>query len=100
MISIFSALARSVKEAQTYILPLMVVVMLVGITGMFGHVSGGSLLYLIPIYNSVQCMSGIFSFELSRVHVMITVISNIVYCGILAFVLTKMFHSEKVMFAR
>lgn len=100
MISIFSALARSVKEAQTYVLPLMVVVMLVGISGMFGHASGGALLYLIPVYNSVQCMSGIFSFELSRVHVMIAVISNLVYCGILAFVLTRMFHSEKVMFAR
>ena len=42
----------------------------------------------------------VFSFEVSRVHVMITVISNLVYCGILAFILTKMFHSEKIMFAR
>ena len=81
-------------------MPLMAVVMLVGVSGMFGHVSGGALLYLIPVYNSVQCMSGIFSFEMSRMHVLITVISNIVYCGILAFILTKMFHSEKVMFSR
>lgn len=99
-ISIFSALAKSVKEAQTYVLPLMVVVMLVGITGMFGHTAENALLYLIPVYNSVQCMSAIFSFEASRLHVMITMIANVVYCGVLAFLLTKMFHSERIMFAR
>ena len=100
LMSILSALAKSAKEAQTYVLPLMVVVMLVGISGMFGQAPASAWIYLIPVYNSVQCMSAIFSFEVSQAHVLTTVISNVVYCGVLAFVLTKMFHSEKVMFAR
>ncbi len=100
LISIFSALAKSAKEAQTYILPLMAVVMLVGISGMFGRAPDSPWVYLVPVYNSVQCMSAVFSFEASRLHVVITVGTNLVYCGVLAFLLTKMFHSERIMFAR
>ena len=35
-ISLISAFAKTTKEAQTYVLPLMIVIMLVGITAMFG----------------------------------------------------------------
>ena len=61
LISIVSAFAKSVKEAQTYVTPLMIVVILVGVTAMFGSGAKTELCYyLIPVYNSVQCMVGIF----------------------------------------
>ncbi len=100
LMSILSAFAKSIKEAQTYMTPLMIVVTLAGITGMFGEAMERPLAYLIPVYNSVQCMSAIFSFEAVQLHVVITLVSNLVYCGALVFVLTKMFNSEKVMFSR
>lgn len=100
LMSILSAFAKSIKEAQSYMTPLMVAATLAGITGMFGAASSKALSYLIPVYNSVQCMSAIFSFEAVRLHVAITVVSNLFYCGVFAFVLTKMFNSEKVMFSR
>lgn len=100
LMSIMSAFAKSVKEAQTYMTPLMVLVMLAGITGMVGDAAQNPLAYLIPVYNSVQCMSAVFSFEAVQLHVIITVVSNLVYCGALAFILTRMFNSEKVMFSR
>lgn len=100
MISIISAFAKSVKESQTYIMPLMVVVMLIGISGMFGVTASNPLLFLIPVFNSVQCMSSVFAFEISSLNITITVISNLVYCAFLSFVLTRMFNSEKVMFSR
>ena len=80
--------------------PLMIVVMLAGVTGMFGGAAEQPLVYLIPVYNSVQCMNAVFSFEVVQLHVAITVVSNLVYCGALAFILTKMFNSERVMFSR
>ena len=65
LISIISAFARSTKEAGTYIMPLMIVVMLVGLSGMFSDGAKTELYnYVIPIYNSVQCMTGVFSFEI------------------------------------
>lgn len=101
VISIISASARSVKEATTAVSPLMVLVMLIGVTSMLG--SGAPqqpLWYLIPLYNSVQAMNSIFSFSASPLQIALTVCSNLVYAGLGAWVLTRMFNSEKVMFSR
>lgn len=101
LISIISASARSVKEATTAVSPLMVLVMLIGVTSMLG--SGAPeqpLWYLIPLYNSVQAMNGIFSFSASPLQIALTVCSNLFYAGLGAWVLTRMFNSEKVMFSR
>ena len=64
LICVISTYAKSVKEAGTLITPLMIISMLLGITAMFG--SGAQTepyFYLIPLYNSVQCMLGIFSLD-------------------------------------
>lgn len=98
VISIISAYAKSVKEAGTYVTPLMIVSMLIGLSGMFGTVASNTALYLIPIYNSVQSMIGIFSFSASVPNMVVTVISNIAFTGIGVFVLTRMFNSERIMF--
>jgi len=100
-VSIISAFAKSVKEANTAVMPLMFVVMLVGVSGMFGSgAMDGTSFYLIPLFNSVQSMSGIFSLEYSTVNVAIACLSNFVYACVGGFVLTKMFNSEKVMFSK
>ncbi len=100
VISIISAYAKTVKEAASYTTPLMVLSMVVGLSGMFGASMGNPLLYLIPLYNSVQCMVGIFSFEANILHMAITVAANIAVTGIGVFVLTRMFNSERIMFNR
>jgi sodium transport system permease protein len=98
VISIISAYAKSVKEAGTYVTPLMIVSMLIGLSGMFGTVASNTALYMIPIYNSVQSMISIFSFSASIPNMVVTVIANIAFTGIGVFVLTRMFNSEKIMF--
>jgi sodium transport system permease protein len=101
MVSIVSAYAKTVKEAGQAITPLMILVMLVGVSGMFG---GGAqtemIFFFIPLYGSVQSMSGIFSLDYSVVNVLIACLSTLVYASIGGFILTKMFNSEKVMFSR
>lgn len=100
-ISVVSAFAKSIKEAQTYITPLMIVSTLVGVTAMFGSGPQGALpMYLIPIYNSVQAMVGIFSFQMVPARLILTVVSNLVFTGAGVFLLTRMFSSEKIMFQR
>lgn len=101
VISIVSAFAKTTKEAQTYITPLMIVVILVGVTAMFGEGAKQEwYYYLIPIYNSVQCMVGTFSFKAVPLHIVITIVSNLVCTMAGVFVLTRMFNSEKVIFSK
>jgi len=100
MISIISAFAKTVKEAGTAVTPLMFIIMLVGISGMFGGVPDNPLLYAIPLYGSVQSMSGIFSLNYSITNILISGFSTLIYACIGGFVLAKLFNSEKVMFSK
>ena len=100
LISIISAFAKSTKEAQTLIMPLMIIVMVIGVSGMFGEPTQDPLLYFIPLYGSVQSMAGIFAFDFNMVHTAICVISTLCYAAACIFVLTRMFHSERIIFTR
>ena len=100
LISIISAFAKSTKEAQTLIMPLMIIVMVIGVSGMFGEPTQDPLLYLIPLYGSVQSMAAIFAFDFNMVHTAICVISTLCYAAACIFVLTRMFHSERIIFTR
>ena len=99
--SIISAKAKSVKAAQSVMAPLMLVVMLIGMMPMMtGTEVTNNAMFLIPIYNSVECMSMVFAHEVSLLPVIITVASNIVYAVLGVWVLTKLLNSEKVMFSK
>ena len=100
VIAILSALASSVKEASGLVSPLMVVVTVVGVSGMFGGGATSLPLFCIPVYNSVQCISGIFSMTCQPAWVAVTVVTNLVTAGIFAWVLTRMFCSERIMFKK
>ena len=101
VISIISAWTSSVKEASTAVSPLMIVVMLIGVSSML--LSGervSPFLFMIPLYNLVLCMNGIFSFSYDLIQIMIALGVNLIVTGVLVFVLAKMFNSEKVMFTK
>lgn len=101
LISILSAFARTIKEAQTMVTPLMLVVMFLGITAMFGN--GASVhapVYLIPLYNSVQCMVSILTFSVNGAHVLLSVLSCLAYSGLGVWILTRMFRSERIIFSK
>ena len=100
LISIISACARSIKEASTANSPLMIVTMGLSLTTMFGGDGEKSLgVFSIPLYNSVQCMYGIFSFQYTAGQMAVTMLTNLVCATLLTWVLTRLFNSEKVMFA-
>ena len=99
-ISLMSGLAKSVKEAGTMVSPLMIVVMLIGVSTMFGDGAPKEVYwYLIPFYNSVQCMNGIFSFDLVPVNFVVTIVANLLYALVMTAGLAKIFDSEKIMYS-
>lgn len=98
-ISIVSAFAKSVKEAGSMCTPLMLAVTLTGVTNMMSNgMPEEWFWYLIPIYNTVQCMNGVFSMEYQMLPVVITVVANMAYAGLFVVILTKMFNSERIMY--
>ncbi len=101
LISVLSALASSVKEASTMLLPVMILVMGVGVSGMFaGSLPSTPAFFLIPIYGSVEALSSVFSYSVEPISILLTVLSNLASALLLTLLLTRMFSSERVMFRR
>lgn len=102
IIAIVSAYAKNLKEAGTLIMPFYIITNLVGLSSMLGSGANTNLFaYLIPIYNTVQSLTAILTFEANTwLYVLISVLANIGYLVIFISILRLMFQNEKIMFAK
>ncbi len=99
LLTIVSTYAKSVKEANSLASPLIVVSMVIGMTGMMATSANSNLvMYILPIYNSIQALTGILNQSFDIWAIIITMVSNLAYICLGVFLLTKMFNSEKIMF--
>ena len=98
LISVISAFAKSVKETGTMSMPLMFVNLLIGVSAMMSSAHEEFYYYLIPLYNSMQCMQGIFSLDFVTANIIITIIVNIAFSCAAGVMLAKMFASERIIF--
>ncbi|MDX9807667.1 MAG: ABC transporter permease subunit [Acholeplasma sp.] len=98
LISIISAYAKTIKEASSLAMPFMIIIMLVGISSMLGSSTTDTLMYFIPVYNSVQSIGFILGLSVNYLHLFITIVINLVLVGLGTWLLTRMFNSEKIMF--
>lgn len=91
-----SSLANTVKEAAGYVSPFMLVFMLFGIAPSLFGLSQWYLAF-VPVLNvCVSINSVLVGAEGLPLYFGLTIISNIVYTGILVFFITKLFNKEKV----
>lgn len=99
ILTIVSTFAKSVKESSSLAIPVMVIVMLLGATSFMGTTAQTNpALYLIPVYNAIQSLTGILSMTLNPLCFTLFVISSVLYIILGVFALTKMFNSEKIIF--
>lgn len=100
-ISLISAFSKSIKEASTTCSPLTILTMVVSLVPMMGaDILDKTGMFFIPVLNSVLCMNSIFSFEANILNIAIAIGSNILYAGLLTFLLTRVFNNEKAMFSK
>ncbi len=102
IISVVSAYAKSLKEANSYITPIYIITILVSITSAFSDGANTFIwAYFFPIYNSVQTLIAILTFsDMSWLYLIVTVVANFIYLVLFVTLLNKMFNSEKIMFAK
>lgn len=99
--SVISSFAKTVKEATMLIMPLMILSMLAGVVSMVSSTAYTNIaFYFIPLFNSVQALVSILTFEVSVINFIVAILSNLAYMAICVFGLTKLFNSEKVMFSK
>jgi sodium transport system permease protein len=90
--------ARSYKEGQSYLTPLVFVVIFPALMGGMSGLEMTPALCLIPIFNASQMIRGILLGDVSTANFAITTAANLVYAGIAFVIATRQFENESVLF--
>lgn len=97
VIVLVSVFAKTVKEASTYVTPMYMLVLVLGITTMFTTSTPKDWFYMIPIYNTSLALQGILTQEVTGVQYGMTLGVTLALGAVLIGVIAKAFESEKVM---
>jgi len=99
-IAIVSIHAKTAKEAQMILSPMVIIIMLVGLLSAFTDNEQAITFYsLIPIYNSIQNIGNILNQCYTLFQVFGTIFSNTLFAIIGAIILSRLFKNEKIMSA-
>ena len=93
-----SAFAKSFKEGQSYLTPLIMLVIFPALIGMLPGVEASPKLMLLPVFNVSQLIKGIFSGEATAAAFAISFASNFVYAAVAFVVAVRIFQREDVLF--
>jgi len=97
MIAIAS-FARSFKEAQSYLTPLLLLVILPSLLGGLPGMEITPALALIPIFNASQLLKAILQGEFTLTNFLVTFGANLTYAAICFFFAVRTFKNENIMF--
>ncbi|MCL2199404.1 MAG: ABC transporter permease subunit [Defluviitaleaceae bacterium] len=99
VLSLLSAYAKSVKQATGYSMPIMIIVMIVALGGMFfGGVPDGIALFFVPVLNSSLSITAIFSFDVNVINILTAVATNLAIATLVTFLMARLFNSERIVF--
>ncbi len=90
--------AKSFKEAQNYTTPVMLVFMFSGMAGMIPNLELTQYTALIPVVNISILITSLFQFKFEAELIAMVLFSNIAYSMLAVWFMTKIFHSEDILF--
>ena len=97
IIVLVSVFAKTVKEASSYVMPMYMLVLVLGIMTMFTTNTPKSWFYMIPIYNTSITLQGILTQEVTFAQYGMTLGVTLALGAVLVGVIAKAFESEKTM---
>ena len=97
IIVLVSVFAKTVKEASSYVTPIYMLVLVLGILTMFTTDAPKSWFYMLPIYNTSIALQGILTQEVTFAQYGMTLGVTLVLGAVLVGVIAKAFESEKMM---
>jgi sodium transport system permease protein len=98
LVIIVGSFARSQKEASTYLLPIYMVIVLVGMMSMTGSVTFHGIRYLIPVANALYALQAIIVGDIVAMDILLTLSANVVCGAILIAAAVRLFKREAVLF--
>lgn len=99
LVSIVSVFAKTMKEANTYVTPMYILVIVAGMITMFsGNSTPDTIMFAIPVYGSALCIQNIMEGELLMSQFLLSIGGTVLLGILITAGIVKAFNSEKVMF--
>lgn len=98
LLLVISAFARNPKEAQAYVFPFMIVVIVPAMLSFVLPSEGGLLISLIPILNTAMVMKQVLSDMIRPDFIALATISSLVYAAAALRLVVALFEREKILF--
>lgn len=90
--------AKSFKEANNYVTPLLLVVMFTGYIGFIPNIGFTPLLASIPVVNICLLITNLLVFKYNFYLILIVLVTNVAYAVLAVWVLSKIYDSEDILF--
>ncbi len=90
--------AKTFKEAQNYITPLMLMTIFPAYITYMPTVKLDYITSFVPVVNIALLVKEMFNFELNVGNIFLVVLSNLVYCVLAIIILGKVFNDESILF--
>ncbi len=98
LLLVISAFARNPKEAQAYVFPFMIVVIVPAMLSFILPAEGGWQLSLVPILNTAMVMKQVLSGMIRPDFIAIATISSLLYAAAALRLVVSLFEREKILF--
>ncbi len=93
-----TSFAKSYKEANNYITPFMLVVMLTGYIGFIPNIELTQTMAVVPVANICLLIKNLLLFQLDQGVVALVLMSNLAYAVLAILFLSKIYDSEAILF--
>lgn len=94
-----TSFAKSYKEANNYITPLMLVVMFIGYIGFIPNLELTQSMAMMPVANICLLIKNMLAFKVDYAAIAVVLISNVAYAVIAILFLSKIYDSEAILFS-
>lgn len=92
------AFAKSYKEANNYITPVTLVVMLASFISFIPNIELTKTMALIPVANLCLLLRDLLVFKFNYLNILLVLFSNIIYGIVAVLILGRIYNSESIMF--
>lgn len=94
-----TSFAKSYKEANNYITPLMLVVLFTGYIGFIPNIELTRTMAMVPVANICLLIKNILVFKIDYMIIAVVLLSNIAYAVFAILFLSKIYNSESILFS-
>jgi sodium transport system permease protein len=97
LIVLLGSFAKTVKEGGTYVLPVYLVAIVIGVATMQMDAAQNLKLFLIPLVNSVFVLKEILVGQADVAHLSVSVAVNVLAVAVLVRVIARLYNSERIL---